>query len=158
MILPHFDYCSIVYMNTSQLNLTKLQTTQNSACRIILLADRDCHISDMHRTLNLMMLSTRRKIQLSAFNHRNVYPEVCTVVSNMYVPLGDVTGRETRQSNTNQVKVKRVRTCYGQKAISYCGPLSWNYLPVDVRCIRNISTFKLHLHKNSSALFENHPT
>ena len=44
MNLPHFDYCSIIYMNTSELNLPKLQVIQNSACRIILLADRDSHV------------------------------------------------------------------------------------------------------------------
>ena len=101
----------------------------------------------MHRALTLDLLSTRRKIHLNIFDHRNVYPEIETVVFDMYIPLGNVTRRATIQSNTNQMKVKRVRTCNGQKSISYCGPLSWNYLLDDVQCIRNIDTFKLHLKK-----------
>ena len=117
MLLPHFDYCDIVYMHTSQVNLNRLQLIQNSACRIILLADRECHISDMHRDLNLKYLSTRRKIHLNIFNHCNVFPETETVVSNMYVPLSSVTGRSTRQSEYYHLKVGRVRTCYGQKAV-----------------------------------------
>ena len=158
MILPHFDYCSIVYMHTSAANLNRLQVIQNSACRIIFLANRDCHVTDMHRTLKLTLLDTRRKVQLSIFIHRNVYPEIETVISDMYVPLADVTRRATRQSDTNQLKVSRVKTCYGQKSISYCGPLSWNLLPDELHCIKNTDTFKLHLNKSSTFLFENHPT
>ena len=93
MVLPHFDYCDIVYMNTSISNLNRLQYIQNSTCRIILLADKDTRIIDMHGELNLEMLITRRKIHLNVFNHKNVYPEISTTITCMYVPVTTVSRR-----------------------------------------------------------------
>ena len=158
MVLPHFDYCDIVYMNTSVYNLNRLQYIQNSACRIILLADKDTRIADMHRDLKLEMLYTRRKVHLSNFNHRNVYPEIETTISNMYIPLSSLNVRETRQGSTMCMKVPLVKTCMGQKAISYIGPSSWNQLPVEARLIAKFDTFKNHLKRICMNLFENHPT
>ena len=101
MVLPHFDYCDIVYMNASLYNLNKLQYTQNSACRIILLADKETRICDMHGDLNFEMLDTRRKIHLDVFNQRNVYPEISTTITRMYVPVTNVSRRQTRQRFIN---------------------------------------------------------
>ena len=158
MVLPHFDYCDIVYMNTSMYNLNRLQCLQNSACRIILLADKDTRITDMHRDLKLEMLSTRRLVHLNAFNHKNVYAEVDTLISVMYVPVTNVSRRQTRQSTSMCMRVPVVRSCTGQKAISYIGPSSWNQLPQDLRLIKNHDTFKVHLKEFSRIMFENHPT
>ena len=40
LLLPVLDYCSIVYMTSSKNSLRKVQKIQNSACRIILFAER----------------------------------------------------------------------------------------------------------------------
>ena len=74
-VLLHSEYCDSAYIQTSQLNLNTLQIIQNSACRTLLLASRDCQTSDMHRDLNLMYLNTRRLIHVQSLNHRNIYFE-----------------------------------------------------------------------------------
>ncbi len=158
MVLPHFDYCDIVYMNTCLHDLNKLQYIQNSACRIILLADKDTRIADMHRDLKLDMLDTRRKIHLYVFNHRNVYSEIATTISSMYIPSTNVSKRITRQGTTICMHVQQVRSCTSQKAISHIGPCSWNQLPQEVRLIKSHDMFKTHLKEFSRILFENHPT
>ena len=158
MVLPHFDYCDVVYMNTSIQNLNRLQSIQNSACRIILLADKETRISDMHRDLKLEMLSTRRQIHLNTFNHKNVYVETETTISSMYIPLSRISNRNTRQGTTMCMRVPAVRTCVGQKAISYIGPCSWNQLPQDARLISDHDSFKKYLKEFMMILFENHPT
>ena len=48
LVLPHSDYCDTVYMTSPLKNLNKLQLIQNSACRTILLSNRDTSIVDMH--------------------------------------------------------------------------------------------------------------
>ena len=61
LILPHIDYCDLVYMNTTEKNLNKLQMIQNCACRIILGADNDTSVQHMHQELDLPTLNQRRK-------------------------------------------------------------------------------------------------
>ena len=36
LVLPLMDYCSLVYTNTNEANLNRLQLVQNAACRTIL--------------------------------------------------------------------------------------------------------------------------
>ncbi len=125
LVLPHFDYCDILYMHTSLYNLNKLQYIQNSVCRIILLADKETRIVDMHRDLQLDLLVTRIKVHLSIFNHHNVYPEVTTALSALYVPVANLSKRQTRKGSTMCMSVPAVRSCISRKATSFIGPCSW---------------------------------
>ena len=52
LVLPHLDYCDIVYMCTTVQNLNKLQLIQNGACRTILRAPKDTSVSEMHKDLS----------------------------------------------------------------------------------------------------------
>ncbi len=47
LVLPLFDYGDIIYMNTSDEQLERIQKLQNMACRVILLAGPRTHIVDM---------------------------------------------------------------------------------------------------------------
>ena len=85
LVLPHFDYCDIVYMCTSQENLHKLQLVQNSVCRTLLLAESDRHISDMHRELKLDQLEVRRDCHLSHLCHQNIYFNGLVSLSDFFV-------------------------------------------------------------------------
>ena len=65
LVVPYIDYCDLVYMCTTAANLAKLQVLQNTACRIILQADKDTRIDNMHRDLNLRTLKERRDYHMS---------------------------------------------------------------------------------------------
>ena len=56
LVLPHLDYCDLVYMCTKEENLQRLQQIQNCACRAILKADIYASISEMHQHLQLPTL------------------------------------------------------------------------------------------------------
>ena len=51
IVLPHFDYCSTVWSNTSGENITRLQRIQNRGMCIILKAGPRTHIEDMMNAL-----------------------------------------------------------------------------------------------------------
>ncbi len=74
LVLPHIDYCDIVYDCSTHENLNRLQIFQNCVCRTILLVDFDTHIDDMHQTLGLLILKQRRFVHLSVACHKSVYP------------------------------------------------------------------------------------
>ena len=119
LVLPHMDYCSLVYTNTTEVNIGRLQLVQNAVCRAILQADNRTHIDDMESELNLPNIHHRLEFQLSVecFKQINV-PGNC--LSHMFVKKE--TARRTRASNTNQMVVPRVRTNIGRNAFSYKGP------------------------------------
>ncbi len=73
LVLPHIDYCDIIYSCSTQENLNKLQLFQNCACRTTLLADRETHIRHIHTRLNLLYLNQRRDPHLAVSCHKSIY-------------------------------------------------------------------------------------
>ena len=53
LLVPILDYGDMLYDWLGVSNSSKLQKVQNSALRIVLLAEKWSHIEDMHQTLNL---------------------------------------------------------------------------------------------------------
>ena len=56
LVLPHLDYCDLIYMCTTEDNLQRLQYIQNCACQIILRADNYTSILQLHQELKLPTL------------------------------------------------------------------------------------------------------
>ena len=50
--------------------------------------------------------------------------------------------RMLRSAATNQYKIPRTRTKFGDRALSVVWPLEWNNLPTNIRNIREVSSFK----------------
>ena len=158
LVLPLIDYCDIVYGATFKDKLNKLQLLQNNACRTVLLADMDHHISDMHRELGLLSLYQQRGLHLCCQAHKSIYFNNMSSLSDFFVPVVEVTGRYTRYSDKCRMQVPKCRTKIGQWSFRYRGPSMWNYLPNELRSIECYKAFKRELSLRIKDLFENHPT
>ena len=158
LVLPHFDYCDSVYMTASKDVLNKLQLLQNSACRTILLAVRETHISDMHSELGLLYLNERRDLHFCFLLHKNYYVETPTGLSEKLIHSDTVVVRSTRARHHNNAVVPRVRTTMGEKSFQYRGPVFWNKLPIDIEGIDVFRIFKVAVSKLVHTLFGDHPT
>ncbi len=113
LILPHLDYCDVAYMNTTELNLNKLQLIQNIACRNILGVDRDTSANYMHSELQLQTLKQRTLHQaMDCFTNVN-NPEAG--LHKMYKTV-DNRQRTTRNTGTKYMKVPNIRSCVGRKS------------------------------------------
>ena len=58
-VLPHFDYCSVIWGNCSKSALNKLVKLQKRAARIILNKDYNSRTCDLFAELNWMPLEDR---------------------------------------------------------------------------------------------------
>ena len=142
LVLPHFDYGDTVYSATSQHNLDRLQKLQNSACRSILLLNREAHIFEMHNELNLPYLSDRRYLHYATDCHKAVHQSDAYCMSKFMIPVGQVMPRTTRSGQQQVVRVPRRRTNLGQRGYSYRGRFFWNSIPSDIRSEQNLLHFK----------------
>jgi hypothetical protein len=59
IVLPHFDYCDIIYDSADQGQLLKLQKLQNLAARLLLGTNRRAHREDMFSELRWLSLHNR---------------------------------------------------------------------------------------------------
>ncbi len=155
LILPHMDYCDTVYMCTTEKNLQKLQIVQNSAFRIILEADIDTPISELHKKLEMPNLKQRRSIHLAMECFNNINNKEAGLHS-FFVPTSDTHVRTTRQTLGKIMNVPNIRTNTGRKSIAYRGPNFWNHLETEIRIIDNKNNFKREVTR-LTCLDENHP-
>ncbi len=137
LVLPHFDYCDLVYCCTNAANLQKLQTLQNSACRTLLGAGRRAHVSDMHNELKLLTLEQRRTLHLGTECFKHIHNEASSLHS-LFEPN---VGRPTRSSGSTY-KIPNLKTDTGRRAFSYRGPHHWNGLPNEAKNSENLNAFK----------------
>lgn len=143
LIVPLFDYGDIIYMNTTNEQMDRLQKLQNSACRTILLADARTHIVDMHTTLKLTQLDMRRTFHLAVFVYKVIKGLIVSIqLAHLFEPLNLRHDAGTRANARNDLVVPRTRTLMGSRAISVVGPALWNNIPLHVREANTVNTFK----------------
>ena len=146
LVLPHLDYCDLVYMCTKEENLQRLQQIQNCACRIILKADNYASTKTLHSELQLPYLSQRRQIHMAMECHTGVNNKE-SGLHFMFKSKDENRERTTRSTQTNQVEVENIRTVTGRKAFGFRGPNYWNKLNTDCRVITDKNEFKNHISK-----------
>ncbi len=96
LVLPHFDYWDTIYMTASSESLNKLQLLQNHACRTMLMANREAHITDMHSELGLLTLNEQRNLHLGFQIHKTVYDECNMSLKPFFVSISENRIRQIR--------------------------------------------------------------
>ena len=70
IILPFFSYGCIVWSNTYDHNIKRLQIIQRQAIRLITFSNFDAHTSPLFAKLNLLKLQDHIKLQTLFFMHQ----------------------------------------------------------------------------------------
>ncbi len=110
LVLPHYDYCSTIYMCANKETLQRLQLVQNIGCRTILLAGKHTPIAEMHKQLGLPPLEVRSNVQLSQLCHKNIFPDKPQSLTKFFTPARIIGGRCTRVVCNNNMVVPRLST------------------------------------------------
>ena len=137
LVLPHMDYCDIIYSCTSESNLQKLQKIQNCACRILLRADRRAHVNELHNRLNFLNLKQRRELHLSV----ECYKQVSNSASSLHHFFKKRTGRNTRTGDT-KYEVPNIKSAMGRRCFSYRGPVHWNDVAENLKNSESVNAYK----------------
>ena len=146
LVLPHLDYCDLVYMNTTVQNLNRLQLIQNGACRTILRVPKDTSVEQMHRELAIPTLNQRRQYHMATECYKAVNnPD--SGLHHMFNLLSDTRARNTRLTTNRGMRVPNMKTVQGRKAFKYTGPLCWNSLEPDIKKSETVMSFKSNMLK-----------
>ncbi len=137
IILPHFDYCSLVWSNCSEYLLDKLQKMQNRAARIITGRPYDIPTKEIFRELNWQSLHDRWEKNKLMFMHKVKSNELPASMNNLF-QIANNTNYDLR-SNGNDFLLQKPKTNYMKKSITYNGAIAWNKLPNNVKAA-NMST------------------
>lgn len=142
-ILPHFDFCSTLYIGHTQAQLKQLQKLQNRALRIILNCEFRTETKYMLDTLKMMSVKQRWMFNLMTFIFKiknNLAPKYLTQKLKYN---NDTHNLNTR--NKNELRLPNIKSKFARNTIFYNGIKMYNTLPPVLKHETNIKKFKINL-------------
>ena len=105
------------------------------------------HITPLLRDeLHWLRYRERITFKLCVTVYKSLLNEAPGHLQELCMPVNMNTPRSTlRSASDGQLIVPRTKTKSGERAFSVVGPLAWNSLPVTVRQLSSLSSFKRHL-------------
>ena len=137
----HFDYCSIVWGNSSNYNIDKIDKLQSTACKINLGKD-NTHSAEARNHLKMLSFDEnvfllKAKVMYTIVN--NIVLEYLTDFFQM--KNADNTGSNLRSvSNTNFVIPKPNNNLF-KSSLSYSGAVIWNSIPLEIKIATSLNSF-----------------
>lgn len=141
-VLPIFDFCCIIWGNTTIGNQARLVKLQKRAARIILKVDILTPSEEMFKRLGWLSFPKRVQYHTCLMVYKSINGMTPDYISSMLTLVSDHHERQTRQSSNDKLHVPRSRTSYFDKAFSISGPRLWNTLPAFIRESNTIFKFK----------------
>ena len=142
LVLPRFDYCSVVWSNRFHSHTNKLQKIQKRAARIILNKTYDTPSADLFTSLRWMTLDKRFELSRVLMIYKCVHNLAPSYLQVNLTNPNDVHEHHTRQRDSGYLRVPRFHTdCYK------CSPIvssifEWNKLDNSMRTAPSIISFK----------------
>ena len=137
-VLPHFDYCSVIWGNCSKSALNKLVKLQKRAARIILNKDYNSRTCDLFAELNWMSLEDWIIFwwAVQVYKCLNDNPSQC--LDTPLVCNRSVHSHNTRSAADNNIHIAHNHT----KSFTFLGACTWNNLPASIKNAKNVKDFK----------------
>ena len=139
-VLPHFDYCNVIWGRTSQSNLLKLQRLQNRYARIVLDADFLTPHKEMLHALGWQSVTQRIQYNTSLIMYK-VINNLAPVYLQQLVQEREVSF-VTRYAIACPLLIRKPRTDYFKRSFHYQGSNVWNKLPDCVRSLPSLPLYK----------------
>ena len=136
-ILPHFDYCDVIWSGCTLDESRRLESLLNFSCKIVLHRRRDSSSTAALQELGLTTLTLRRKLHMAQCMFRSLSSQAPPYVSRLFSYVSY--HHNTRSSFTSQLNLPLVRSSFGQKAFSFAGASLWRSLPTAIRATPNLS-------------------
>ena len=111
----------------------------------------------MHQRLGLARLPARREYHMACLCHKNIYTENKSGLSDHFTKISGASRTTRYTCNVNMV-VPNIHSEKGCKAISYRGPVFWNALNNDIKCIDKFEAFQAKINPKTRPELDNHPT
>ncbi len=125
LITPHFDYGCLLYEVAPEYQLKRMQVIQNAAARLILTARPETPIYQLHETLHLDTLATRRSKTMVKVTYACLNDKEPHYLYDKLIPVR-YEGRHTRSCEAGLLKVPRTKSNYGKMSYAFRGPVQWN--------------------------------
>ena len=145
LVLPHLDYCSVVWQECVKELQLKVERIQNYGIRLILSKPPLTPSADLRKALGWLPLTDRRRLSRLALVHRCINSKGPEYMSEIFKTNEDVGCRVTR--GYKKMHIFPVKTEWYKRSFAFKGSQEWNLLPRELRETRSTLVFKNLLRK-----------
>ena len=124
LILPHFDYCSLVWSNCSETLKLNLQKLQNRAARVITGDNYDVRSKQILLKLGWKTLDERRQNLMEKYMSNIVNDNCPEIIGNPFEKCNNYD--YNLRSNGKFLRLSKPNTNSMKRSFSYMGAKTWN--------------------------------
>ena len=140
MVLPYFDYGSLLWSTASYSNLKIINQLHKRAARIILSPRKFTPTKSLFKTLGWQALADRAHYHRGVFVFKAVNNLLPSYLNNKFVV--NITSHGTRSNSNNHLKVPRPKLEVFKRSFVYSGSVLWNSLPSHLKKCKSVMSFK----------------
>lgn len=142
-ILPHLDYCCIIWGNCNQSLEDKIVKFQKRAARLILdITDFNTSSEFLFSELKWQSFPERVTYQKAIMMYKIINKICPDYLLNHITLTSEISTRHTRSHDTYQLYVPKPNCELFRRSFMYSGAVIWNNLPVHVKNAPSVSCFK----------------
>jgi len=132
-VSSRFDYCNSLLYGIRGGLLTKLQTVQNAAERVVTGTRKFDHITPVLHQLHWLSVRQRITFKLGMITFKCLCGLVPSYLADVCIPVSSVVGRwQLRSADSGTHVVPCTRTTIGRLDFAVSGPTTWNSHPVEL--------------------------
>jgi hypothetical protein len=146
LVLSRLDYGNVLLMGANITDISRLQTLQNWAAKLIFLAKKRDHASPLLQQLHWLPVQDRISFKVMLYVFKCL-AGIAPVYLSSCLELYNPTRKDLRSaSDFTRITVPRIRSrsfkSAADKSFSYAAPRIWNNVPSSVRCAQSLPIFK----------------
>jgi len=132
-ITSRLDYCNALYCGISDGLMTRLQSVQNAAARLVTGTGRREHITPVLRQLHWLPVRRRVQYKLATLVYRCLTGTAPAYLTEECRLTTNVVSRSLRSGDCRTCAVRRSHNKFGDRCFAAAGPSIWNSLPLELK-------------------------
>ena len=131
LVFPYLTYCCTIWGSTYSVHLKPLEILQKKIIRLITNSGFTAHTTPLFYELGILKLEDIRRFNVAIYMYSNVNQNESNNIPHNY---------STR--HRSNIRTAFNRLTLSQHSMSHVGPQVWNSIPLSLRNISKLSTFK----------------
>ena len=155
LLMPHFDYCDVIFTDLNARQTERLQRVHNACVRFICNIRKADHISPSFNMLSWFRLKERRAIHSLTLLYNILHTSTPVYLASRFQYLSSCHTKDTRSRHHTTLSIPLHRTSFYSLSFTISVAKLWNTLPQNVRDCQTLLQFKNKLERHFLANYLN---
>ena len=148
LVVSKIDYCNALYMNLPKTRLKKLGSLLNNGVRFIYnVTDRDVDLLPYYKKAHILPIQERIFFKVCLLAYKIIHGSAPPYLQELVERDCNEAGRTRSTSTVDDFRLKvpkipLMNPSLMSRRFTYYAPISWNSLPLEIRSISTVFTFK----------------